>query len=159
MWCSCTAWHHHKIEVIHPKYLCLYRNLLLLSNIFLAIFLIDRLADAYKRFSAVKTDHYVSIFYCLYSVCQQFTNVLCWEKKQTSSHCMCTLYYIQATITRNIQSSSVAIFMQREKGDEDMGVPYGFLFYSALRPFSDSQIIGTGMLYRPHLMTHLMVIR
>lgn len=49
--------------------------------------------------------------------------------------------------------------MQREKGDEDMGVPYGFLFYSALRPFSDSQIIGTGMLYRPHLMTHLMVIR
>lgn len=81
------------------------------------------------------------------------------KKKQTSSHCMCTLYYIQATITRNIQSSSVAIFMQREKGDEDMGVPYGFLFYSALRPFSDSQIIGTGMLYRPHLMTHLMVIR
>lgn len=49
-------------------------------------------------------------------------------EKNNNIYCMCMLYYIQATIKRNIQSSSVAIFMQREKGDKTWVFHMDFFF-------------------------------
>lgn len=70
---------------------------------------------------------------------------------------MHTLYYIPATIKRNVQSSAAAIFIERERKASRHSWAVRFLCYSdavsALGPPPESQIIGASMLYRQRHVT------